>query len=157
MPPYELEAWSPNHGDVRRVTVGCVIHSTRGNGATEDAEFNGTLNWFRNPASEVSAHVVIGATGEIAYVVRDELVAWHAGEHNASFLGAELTQPRLGDPIFDEQYKTLAWWLRRMADKYGFAPNAYTLPEHRQTVQGQRVGKTDVGLPYSYAKLATYL
>ena len=155
--PTVISRPSPNHGGPRSRTVGCVIHSTRGAAPTAQLEFKGTLNWFSNPASQVSAHIVIGPDGTIAEVVDPDLVAWHAGVHNSSYLGIELTQPRLGDSITDSQYHSCAWWLKKMSKRYGFPLEPGNLPEHRQTPQGVSVGKTDVSLPYSYAQLKTFI
>lgn len=155
--PTIIKAWSPNHGGARSATRGCVIHSTRGGASSPQNEFNGTINWFKNSASQVSAHIVIGWDGRIAECVEDSLVAWHAGEHNSTMLGVEVCQSRLGDTITDEQYKSLAWWLKRMSVKYGFALTAANLPEHKDTPQGKRMGKSDIGVPYSFWILQQYL
>lgn len=128
--PTEISATSPNHGGPRGLTVGCVLHSTRGGAETPEKEFHGTLNWFANPASMVSAHVVIATDGTLAYVVDDKLVAWHAKDRNSNFLGAELVQPNYGDPITQAQYRTLGWWLRAMSERYGFPLTADRLPFH---------------------------
>jgi N-acetyl-anhydromuramyl-L-alanine amidase AmpD len=134
-----------------------VIHSTRGNAVNADVEFRGTLNWFSNPQSQVSAHIVIGPDGTVAEVVAPDLMAWHAGQHNSTHLGVELAQPRQGDSITEAQYRSLAWWLRRQGARYGFPLTRTNLPEHRETAQGKTLGKSDVGAPYSYAVLARYL
>jgi N-acetyl-anhydromuramyl-L-alanine amidase AmpD len=101
--------------------------------------------------------VVIAADGRLARVVHDSDVAWHAGEHNAKYLGVELVQPRQGDPITPAQYRTLAWWLTQMSAKYGFPLYWDRLPEHRETPQGRRVGKSDVGYPYMWTELRKWL
>lgn len=44
-----------------------------------EGSMNGTLAWFRNPASEVSAHYGISKKGEIVQYVDDEDTAQHAG------------------------------------------------------------------------------
>lgn len=40
----------------------------------------GTVSWFMNPDSKVSAHYIVGRDGEIAQVVKDEMRAHHAGQ-----------------------------------------------------------------------------
>ena len=155
--PIVIDAPSPNHAGTRFQTVGCVIHSTRGGASSLHNEFVGTLNHFMNPASEVSAHIVIAADGTIAKVVDPDLVAFHAGQHNHTHLGIELVQPRLGDEITDAQYRSCAIWLKEMSERFGFALERGNLPEHRETTQGASVGKTDVSLPYSFARLKTFL
>lgn len=134
---------SPNHGGLRSATRGVILHSTRGGASTVEQEFAGTLNWFANPASQVSAHDVIAADGTLAFVVDDELTAWHAGIHNNEWLGIELVQPRLGDPFTDAQFKTLGERLRYLSAKFGFLLDAEHLPFHSQVQQGIASGKSD--------------
>ncbi len=139
------------------MTWGCVMHSTRGGGATPDAEFQGTLNWFANPASQVSAHIVVGPDGTIATCVDPALVAWHAREENARRLGIELVQAKLGGPILEVQLQAAAWWLQQQAARFGFPLTAAALPEHKDVPAGIRDGKSDIGAPYSFARLAQWL
>ncbi len=49
-----------------------------------DGTFEGTIAWFRNPASSVSAHYVISTAGEIAQCVDEGDTGWHAGNWNAN-------------------------------------------------------------------------
>jgi hypothetical protein len=156
-PPTIIQRLSPNHSGRRLQTVGCVIHSTRGDAPNVNQEFEGTLNHFGNPASEVSAHIVIAADGTIAEVVDPDLTAWHAGFHNDSFLGIELVQPRPGDEITDAQLRSCAWWLNRMSRRYGFGLTEANLPEHRNTAQGMSKRKSDVDAPYTYARLKSFI
>jgi N-acetyl-anhydromuramyl-L-alanine amidase AmpD len=123
---------------------GCVLHATHGKGATLEKEFTGTLGWFSNPASEVSAHVVIAADGTICEVVPPYRIAWHALRYNATHLGIEFVKrdPALyTDNLTDAQYKSAAYWLVQMSDAYLFPLTEGTLPEHR-TIQS---GKIDIG------------
>lgn len=49
-----------------------VLHATVGS-------YQGSLDWLRNPASEVSTHYLIGKDGRIAQLVDERNQAWHAG------------------------------------------------------------------------------
>ena len=49
----------------------------------------GTIAWFKNPASRVSAHYVIARDGTIFQLVRDADKAWHAKNANADSIGIE--------------------------------------------------------------------
>ncbi len=49
-----------------------IIHVAQGN-------FKGTYQWFKNPAAESSAHYVVGSSGEVAQMVPEADIAWHAG------------------------------------------------------------------------------
>lgn len=40
---------------------------------------NGTISWFKNPDSQVSAHYLVGKDGRVVQMVKDEEGAWHAG------------------------------------------------------------------------------
>lgn len=51
-----------------------IIHYTAGSSAA------GTISWFQNPASRVSAHLVIARDGEITQLVPFNREAWHAGQ-----------------------------------------------------------------------------
>lgn len=149
---------SPNHGGLRPQTLGCVIHSTRGAGASQQAEFDGTIAWFKSPASQVSAHVVIGYDGTVAECVDFKLIAWHAGNPaNETMLGAELTQPHPGDHISDEQLRSLGWWLKGVALRFKFELIEANLPQHKDIKQGILSGKTDCGPDYSFTRLAPFL
>lgn len=154
--PQVISRPSPNHNGVRASTIGCVMHSTRGGTSSPEAEFQATLNWFANPASQVSAHIVIALDGRVAECVDPDLEAWHAKAENARRLGIELCQARPGDHITDEQLYAAAWWLKRMAARFGFALTADALPEHRQTPSGAQDGKSDIGADYSFARLSRF-
>jgi hypothetical protein len=61
-----------------------VIHIAQGS-------YSGTISWFSNPKSNVSAHYVVGRTGKVAQCVHNEDVAWHAGNwrYNKKSIGIE--------------------------------------------------------------------
>jgi hypothetical protein len=83
--------WRPAHGSNRTTSNRgaakidfIVIHIAQGS-------YSGTISWFQNPRSNVSAHYVVGRGGQIAQCVRNEDVAWHAGNwrFNAKSIGIE--------------------------------------------------------------------
>lgn len=51
-----------------------IMHYT----ATPSAE--NAINWFKNPKSKASAHIVISRKGEVTQMVPFNLKAWHAGQ-----------------------------------------------------------------------------
>jgi N-acetylmuramoyl-L-alanine amidase len=51
-----------------------VIHYTAGGGAS------GTVNWFQNPSSKVSAHLVIDRNGDVTQMVPFDTIGQHAGK-----------------------------------------------------------------------------
>lgn len=144
---------TPNTGGVRKQTIGMVIHSTRGQGATPDAELQGTLGWFRNPSSQVSANAVIGQDGSV-YMTNPDAVAWHAGENNGNYFGVELVQSAKdaadGKPFTDAQYASLAALTQQMSQRYGFPIDRQHIVGHEELEQGRRGGKTDPGPTFNW-------
>lgn len=129
-----------------------MVHSTRGRQEDLNLEYQGTLNWFRNPASQVSAHTVIGFyEGQHARVVDDKLSAWHAGEHNPYSLGVELVQPTKDHAYSDWQYaelnRLIGWWKSKH-------PIEQVLG-HEQTLQGMAAGKSDPGGMFDWTRIVT--
>lgn len=60
-----------------------VIHAMGGS-------FNGSISWFSNPKSKVSAHYLVSKTGESVQMVQDKDKAWHVNKANAWTIGIEL-------------------------------------------------------------------
>lgn len=58
-----------------------VVHYTAGGRAS------GTVNWFKDPRSRVSAHFVVARDGEVTKCVPLEKKAWHAGASWAMYKG----------------------------------------------------------------------
>jgi N-acetylmuramoyl-L-alanine amidase len=88
-----------------------VLHHT-GDHSTE-----GAVSWLCDPKAKASTHYIIGLEGEIYQLVKDEDIAWHAGESefkgvkyvNQFSIGIELTGDTSKEPLTDPQYKTLIW------------------------------------------------
>lgn len=60
-----------------------VVHTMQGS-------YEGSINWFQNPSSDVSAHYCARSSdGEITQMVHDADKAWHVGTSNAVALGIE--------------------------------------------------------------------
>jgi len=108
--------------------IGVVLHGTLG-------AYNGAVSWLCNPAAQVSAHYVIGRNeGEVIQLVKNEDVAWHAGNisnpseyaksvlpkdllgkfknPNQSFIGIEFAwgYDINGDGVVNAYDKTLTDW-----------------------------------------------
>jgi hypothetical protein len=139
----------------RPSTRGVVVHSTRGGTGNLATEYAATMNWFRNPAAEVSAHVVVGAD-RVGRCVPDDDIAWHAGENNRTHLGIEIAQSRITDAFTDFQYRASAAVVRQWCDKYGIpmehvaSQNAPGLIGHEEAEQGRRNGKSDPGPKFDW-------
>src|SRR5687767_1091459 len=39
-----------------------------------------SVAWFQNPQASASAHIVVGANGDVVQMVRFDQQAWHAGQ-----------------------------------------------------------------------------
>jgi N-acetyl-anhydromuramyl-L-alanine amidase AmpD len=93
-----------------------VIHTTQGS-------YAGTINWFQNPAANVSAHYVIRSSdGQITQMVREKDIAFHAGNwtYNTQSIGIE-HEGFVDDPSWytDSMYRASAALTRNVCLKYG--------------------------------------
>ncbi len=88
---YWKAVWRPAYGgNYTRASRGAamidfiVIHIAQGS-------YSGTINWFKDPRSNVSAHYVVGRRGQIAQCVHNWDIAWHAGNwrFNKKSIGIE--------------------------------------------------------------------
>lgn len=81
---YTFQA-SPNFSQGRRglVVKYLVIHAMAGT-------YLGTIQWFLNKRSGVSAHYCISQKGEVVQMVKESDRAWHVGKANALSIGIEL-------------------------------------------------------------------
>lgn len=146
--------WEPrptdNHYGPRINTVGIIVHSTRGGASSQEREYQATCAWFANPASQVSAHRVIGFDGNGAICVADDRIAWHAGPfYNPSYLGVELTQPTINDDYSAAQYDSLRqllkWWCTK-----------YNIPFDRNFIKGHdeiSLVKSDPGHKFDWSRI----
>lgn len=65
---------SPNFKAAAGRKITCVVmHATATDG------IDSPRRWLCDPASQASAHYLIGKTGHVLHLVREENVAWHAG------------------------------------------------------------------------------
>jgi N-acetyl-anhydromuramyl-L-alanine amidase AmpD len=152
-----LQRPSPNRGGPRAYTDGIIVHSTRGAAQTYDQELIATLRWFSTPASQTSAHYVIAFDGRVYECVPPDLIAWHAREHNARWLGIELVQPRIDMPFSDAQYISLARLAKHLSARYGFPLDRTTLRGHEEMPAGKRDGKTDPGPRFDWQRFMSLI
>lgn len=142
---------SPHFNSGRPSGVGVVIHSTRSGKPNYAFELVACMNWFANPASQVSSHWIIGRQGEKVRVIQDHLQAWHAGAHNATHWGIELEQGVESDGFTDAQIDALVEVCKGYVSDFGVSPvhsPSTTISGfigHQETTQGKGAGKTDPG------------
>lgn len=85
---YGPAIWNPAHSSnysaSRSASISAVtVHTTQGS-------YAGSISWFQNSSSNVSAHYVIRSSdGQVTQMVRDAHTAWHVGSQNSYTLGIE--------------------------------------------------------------------
>ncbi|KZN25239.1 hypothetical protein A4G99_01600 [Haladaptatus sp. R4] len=86
-----------------------IVHVAQG-----DAD--GTVNWFQNPKSNVSAHYVADhRTGNLTQQVDESDIAWHAGNwpYNQHSIGVEhsgwVDQTQFSDELYDVSARLVRW------------------------------------------------
>jgi len=151
----DVVSTTPHFSHMKPSGQGVVIHSTRSSVSMNPSEFEGALNWFKNPAAQVSSHWVIGRDGTKARIVADDLVAWHAGEHNATHWGIELEQGVESDGFTDAQMDALVAVCRGYVEDFGVPIQHFMhgFIGHQETPQGKRVGKSDPGALFDWNRL----
>jgi N-acetyl-anhydromuramyl-L-alanine amidase AmpD len=82
--PPALWVSSPNNSSRAGTAITAVtIHTTQGS-------YAGSISWFQNTASQVSAHYLIRSSdGQVTQMVRESIKAWHVGNANPYTIGIE--------------------------------------------------------------------
>jgi N-acetyl-anhydromuramyl-L-alanine amidase AmpD len=82
--PPALWVASPNYSSRAGTVITAVtIHTTQGS-------YAGSISWFQNTASQVSAHYLIRSSdGQVTQMVRESIKAWHVGNANPYTIGIE--------------------------------------------------------------------
>jgi len=97
-----------NYGGVLPNRVATILHCTEGGNPA------GTIAWFSNPKSQVSAHLLITREGEVIQFVPFNRVAYHAGTfYNWHSIGIELDNygtEKFGHPLPEEKKVRLQHW-----------------------------------------------
>lgn len=138
MPFIDFYAPSPNFaGAPAHERLGVVVHHSV-------LSFRATIARMLDPAGKVSYHAIIDDDGARCTLVRDECVAWHAGE--SIFLGRARTNEFLlglafaGDtyrrPLTDAQLDSALEWLAPRWEKYRWSLDRLT--DHRQISPGRK-------------------
>jgi hypothetical protein len=104
---------SPNTSSRNGASINMIVlHSTTA------ATVEGTINWFMDPKSQVSAHYVVDKNGDIYQMVSDDRSAWHAKAINSRSIGIEHVGTAT-DRLTDAQSKASAQLVRWLAAQYG--------------------------------------
>jgi N-acetylmuramoyl-L-alanine amidase-like protein/Big-like domain-containing protein len=153
-------AWSnyphAHRGDMRLV----VVHVAEGT-------FGGTVSWFRNPRARASSHYVIGREGDVAHMVPDDQVAWHAGNGfvNRHSIGIEHEGYVGIDGTFtDVEYRTSARLVATLLRRYGLPADRRHLIGHDEVPDPFHHGRfggwahhTDPGRFWDWARYLGYV
>lgn len=130
---------SPNYSsrpvDTKVDTI--VIHYTA------SMNINGTISWFKNPESKVSAHYIIGRGGRIVQMVKHKDKAWHAGKSswkgrtnvNKFSIGIELVGTK-DSGFTEEQYDSTACICALIQNEYN---HAFEYVGHSDIAPGRKV------------------
>jgi monofunctional glycosyltransferase len=114
-PPIKSFIESPNYSSRNEAIIDMIVlHSTTA------ATVEGTINWFQDRSSRVSAHYVVDKNGDIYQMVRDECSAWHAKAVNSRSIGIELVGTET-DRLTVAQSKASAQLVRWLAAGYGIS------------------------------------
>jgi hypothetical protein len=104
-----------------------VIHVTQGS-------YAGTVSWFQNPSSGVSAHYVVRSSdGEITQMVRDGDTAYHARSANSRALGIE-HEGFVDNPSWftDSMYRSSAALTKWLCERHGLAKTRSVIVGHNE-------------------------
>jgi hypothetical protein len=104
---------SPNKSERGATISHIILHNTAGS-------FAGAVSWLCDPASKVSAHLVISRTGRTAQLVPFVAKAWHAGNarYNANSIGIEIEATTGQRGMTPDQEQKVIDWCRYLMHKY---------------------------------------
>jgi hypothetical protein len=132
---YRGAAWRPAHSsnstnDKRgaKQIDKIIIHVAQGS-------YSGTINWFQDRRSDVSAHYVVGRRGQVAQCVRNDDTAWHAGDwhYNKKSIGIEHAG-YAGNPKMwtSRMYRSSAKLSAYLSRRFNIHVNERSIIVHRQ-------------------------
>jgi hypothetical protein len=117
-----------NYQTANRTSISTiVIHVTQGS-------YAGTISWFKNPDSNVTAHYVVRSSdGQITQMVREKDIAWHARGGNPTSVGIEhegfVDQPSW---FTDAMYRSSAALTKNIADRRGIPKDRTHIVGHSE-------------------------
>ena len=165
-PDYRRAVWEPastaNYtvsdrglGDIQKI----VIHVAEGG-------FASTYQWFKNPAAQASAHYVVSSTGEVAQMVPERDIAWHAGnwDVNVQSIGIEHAGFTNRTHFPDAQYRASARLAGSITSRYLIPPDRTHVIGHNEVPDPFHRGEfggadhhTDPGSTWDWPRYMAYL
>jgi len=121
----------------------------------QEGFYNGTIGWFQNPASGVSAHYVTRSSdGQVTQMVLEKDRAFHATVWNSSGVGIEHEGFSNNPGVWytDTQYRASATLTRYLCQKYN-------IPRARTNIQGHKENgqSTSCPGPWDWTKYMAYV
>lgn len=156
-PPIEYIP-SPNFANRSKKITAIVIHYT------QSLSIEGTISWFKMKESKVSAHYVVGRDGRVVQMVREEMVAWHAGRSamdphtlpkplepnvNGFSIGIELVGT-MDSGFTDRQLASLYALLELLVVKYAIPPERVV--GHCHVSPGRKIDPDGVDGQFPWSK-----
>jgi N-acetylmuramoyl-L-alanine amidase len=157
--PAAWSNYSHHHRPASAVRL-VVVHVTEGS-------FDGTVRWFRNPRAHAAANYVVGRNGEIAHMVPDDEVAWHAGNGwvNAHSIGIEHEgYSRIDGVVTDAEYRASAQLVASLLRRYHLPADRRHVIGHSEVPDpfhrglfGGWAHHIDPGVYWDWARYMTYV
>lgn len=125
-----VAACSSNYSNYSRTAADIayvVIHKIEGS-------YSGCISWFQNCSAQVSAHYVVSKNGEVTQMVKEEDVAWHAGnwDYNLKSVGIEHEGYTNKDDVTDAEYRGSAALTKDVCDRNGIAKTRTYIIGHNE-------------------------
>jgi hypothetical protein len=137
-----------------------VVHATEGS-------YDATVSWFRNPRARAAANYVVGRDGQIAHMVPDNEIAWHAGNGyvNAHSIGVENEgYTRVDGTFTDAEYRASALLVGTLLRRYRIPADRAHVIGHSQVPDPFHRGEfggwahhTDPGAYWDWTRYMTYV
>jgi hypothetical protein len=137
-----------------------VVHVTEGS-------YPATLAWFRNPRARAAANYVVGRDGQIAHMVPDDEIAWHAGNGyvNAHSIGVEDEgYSKIDGTVTDAEYRASAELVAALLRRYHLPADRGHVIGHNQVPDpfhrglfGGWAHHTDPGAYWDWTRYMTYV
>ncbi|MBL0386523.1 N-acetylmuramoyl-L-alanine amidase [Tumebacillus sp. ITR2] len=154
-PDYSGAIWNPastsNYQVATRPTSNpinyVIIHDTEGS-------YSGSINWFKDPAAQVSAHYVVRSSdGQITQMVQEKDIAWHARSFNTNGIGVEHEGYEAQTGWYtDAMYTTSAALVKSICQRYGIPMDREHILSHSELWGNDH---TDPGKNWDWNKYMT--
>lgn len=125
-----VAACSSNYSNYSRTAADIayvVIHKIEGS-------YSGCISWFQNCSAQVSAHYVVSKNGDVTQMVKEEDIAWHAGnwDYNEASVGIEHEGYTAKDDVTDAEYRASAELTKDICNRNGIAKTRSYIIGHNE-------------------------